>query len=310
MSTPQKALKIARGEAGYVEGRNNWTKYARDQWPDVQNQAWCGSFVGWCYWKAGFDMRGKVWVPYVPYIVAWAKKIGAWTTKSGTQKDGDLVVFNWGGRGAVDHVGIAWRDERPGVGYRSVEGNTSPSNKGSQGNGGGVYVRYRRRSDIAGWVRMDKVLAHYGVTTPKVPAGGTSVPAASKPAKPAAKGKVTVDGRLGRETAKEIQRQLNASPKTKRKLKIDGRLGTNTYKSLQEHLDGNVIDGLIENQSYKPTELGNGVGPHGWRFTGRGSKGSATIRRLQRHLGVKDVDGILYEGTTRAWQRALNAGKF
>lgn len=187
MSIPQKALTIARNEEGYVEGRNNWTKYARDQWPDVQNQAWCGSFAGWCFWKAGFDMRGKVWVPYVPYIVAWAKKIGAWTTKSGTQKDGDLVVFNWGGRGAVDHVGISWRDERPGVGYRSVEGNTSPSNKGSQGNGGGVYVRYRKRSDIAGWVQMDKVLAHYGVSVPSVAAGGASVPAASKPAaKPAA----------------------------------------------------------------------------------------------------------------------------
>src|SRR5699024_582845 len=127
------------------------------------------------------------------------------------------------------------------------------------------------------------------------------------PAKPS---KVGEDGRLGRETSSEIQRQLNASKKTKRKLKIDGRLGPDTYKSLQEHLGGNVIDGLIENQSYKPTELGNGVGPHGWQYTGRGSKGSATVRRLQRHLGVKDVDGILYEGTTTAWQKALNSGKF
>ena len=143
---------------------------------------------------------------------------------------------------------------------------------------------------------------------PSVPSGGTSAPKPSKPA--ASKGKVEVDGRLGRETAKEIQRQLNASKKTKRKLTVDGRLGTNTYKSLQEHLGGNVIDGFIENQSYKPTELGNGVGPHGWEYTGRGSKGSATVRRLQRHLGVKNVDGILYEGTTTAWQKALNSGKF
>lgn len=153
--------------------------------------------------------------------------------------------------------------------------------------------------------RLDK-LARGGT----ISGGGTSVPAPSKQSKPASKGKVAVDSRLGGETAKEIQRQLNASKKTKRKLKIDGRLGTDTYKSLQEHLGGNVIDGVIEHQSYKPTELGNGVGPHGWRFTGRGSKGSATIRRLQRHLGVKDVDGILYEGTTRAWQKALNAGTF
>ena len=296
MSIPQKALKIARGEAGYVEGRNNWTKYARDQWPDVQNQAWCGSFVGWCYWKAGFDMRGKVWVPYVPYIVAWAKKIGAWTTKSGTQKDGDLVVFNWGGRGAVDHVGISWRDERPGVGYRSVEGNTSPSNKGSQGNGGGVYVRYRRRSDIAGWVRMDKVLAHYGVTTPKVPAGGTSVPAA-KPAKPA---KLTEDGRLGISTVKALQSALG--------VKADGRACESTWKALQRKL-GTFVDGVVSNQSYRAKELGNGVVDRCWRFTGRGSKGSKMVVALQKKLGVK-ADGIWYESTTLALQKALNAGKF
>lgn len=296
MSIPQKALKIARGEAGYVEGRNNWTKYARDQWPDVQNQAWCGSFVGWCYWKAGFDMRGKVWVPYVPYIVAWAKKIGAWTTKSGTQKDGDLVVFNWGGRGAVDHVGISWRDERPGVGYRSVEGNTSPSNKGSQGNGGGVYVRYRRRSDIAGWVRMDKVLAHYGVTTPKVPAGGTSVPAA-KPAKPA---KLTEDGRLGISTVKALQSALG--------VKADGRACESTWKALQRKL-GTVVDGAVSHQSYRAKELGNGVVDRCWRFTGRGSKGSKMVVALQKKLGVK-ADGIWYESTTLALQKALNAGKF
>lgn len=139
-------------------------------------------------------------------------------------------------------------------------------------------------------------------------------PVAVKPSKPAvvkpvSKGKLVEDGRLGTVTSKDIQRALNSSPKTKRKLKIDGRLGPDSYKSLQEHLGGNVIDGLIENQSYRPTELGNGVGPHGWQFTGRGSKGSATIRRLQRHVGV-NADGILYEGTTRAVQRAINAGKF
>ena len=92
---------------------------------------------------------------------------------------------------------------------------------------------------------------------PGVSGGGTSAP---KPSKPAAKGKVGVDGRLGRETSREIQRQLNASKKTKRKLKIDGRLGPDTYKSLQEHLGGNVIDGLIENQSYKPRSEERRVG--------------------------------------------------
>lgn len=131
-------------------------------------------------------------------------------------------------------------------------------------------------------------------------------PVAVKPSKPAvvkpvSKGKLVEDGRLGTATSKAIQKILG--------VKQDGRLGPDTYKALQKHLGGNVIDGLIENQSYKPTELGNGVGPHGWQFTGRGSKGSATIRRLQRHVGV-NADGVLYEGTTKALQKALNNGKF
>lgn len=143
------------------------------------------------------------------------------------------------------------------------------------------------------------------------PVGGASVPVVKPAPKPAAKpvkgGGLVVDGRFGTATSKALQNHLNASGKTRRTLKVDGRLGTSTYKSLQEYLGGNVIDGLIENQSYKPTELGNGIGPHGWQFTGRGSKGSATVRRLQRHVGVK-ADGILYEGTTRAVQRWLNKG--
>ena len=136
---------------------------------------------------------------------------------------------------------------------------------------------------------------------PGVSGGGTSAPKPSKPASKPAKGKVEVDGRWGRETSKAVQKILG--------VKQDGRMGPDTYKALQKHLGGSVIDGLIENQSYRPTELGNGVGPHGWEFTGRGSKGSATIRRLQRHVGV-NADGILFEGTTRAVQRAINSGKF
>ena len=132
----------------------------------------------------------------------------------------------------------------------------------------------------------------------------------AQPSTPAKPSKIDEDGRMGRESARALQRVLNASPKTKRKLAVDGRLGPDTYKSLQEHLGGNVIDGFIAAQSYRPAELGNGIGPHGWEFTGRGSKGSATVRRIQRHVGVKDVDGIWYESTTKAVQRALNGGRF
>ena len=139
-----------------------------------------------------------------------------------------------------------------------------------------------------------------------MPSGGTSAP---KPSKPAVTkdGKLVEDGRWGTATTKRLQKLLGVEQ--------DGRMGPLTWKAVQRHLNkvrdsGITVDGLIENQSYKHSELGNGISPNGWQFTGRRSKGSKTIRGIQRRVGVKDVDGVLFEGTTRALQKALNSGKF
>ena len=145
-----------------------------------------------------------------------------------------------------------------------------------------------------------------GASVPSVPAGGASAPRPSKPAVTPS-GKLVEDGRWGVETTKVLQRLLNA--KTGSKLKIDGRTGPETWKALQRHLGHPVVDGLIEHQSYRHTELGNGISPNGWVFSGRKSKGSKTMRRLQAKVGVAQ-DGVVYEGTTKALQRAINAGKF
>lgn len=138
---------------------------------------------------------------------------------------------------------------------------------------------------------------------PSIPSGGTSVPVPAPPAL-TTDGKLTEDGRQGRESSKALQRFLNSRIKA-RTLKIDGRLGPKTYLSLQEYLEAPYRDGKISRQSYKPVELGNGIGPHGWDYTGRGSKGSQTVELLQAWVGVKQ-DGIWYEGTTAALQSKLN----
>lgn len=176
-SIQSKAVEIARGHVGYKEGKRNWSIFARDSFPTVQNQAWCGSFVGDVYKRAGFNIGAHVWVPYVPYVETWAKRIGAW--KTSRAQLGDLTVYGFG-KSSAQHIGIAWPDEGSSE-YRAVEGNTSSSNAGSQSNGDGVYVRYRRRAQIRGWVDMAKVLKHYGVTSP---APAPSKPAAT-PSKPA-----------------------------------------------------------------------------------------------------------------------------
>ena len=132
---------------------------------------------------------------------------------------------------------------------------------------------------------------------PGVSGGGTSAPAPSKPA--VSGGKLTVDGRLGTATVKALQKRLGVAQ--------DGRAGEDTWKALQRLL-GTPADGAVSHQSYRATELGNGVVPRAWRFTGRGSKGSKMVVALQKRVGVK-ADGIWYQSTTSALQRAINQGK-
>ena len=151
--------------------------------------------------------------------------------------------------------------------------------------------------------KIDRLARGVKPSVPPVSTGGASAPAP----KPAAPGKLVEDGRWGTATTSALQRLLNS--KTGSKLKIDGRTGPETWKALQRHLGHPVVDGVIEHQSYRHTELGNGISPNGWVFSGRKSKGSKTMRRLQAKVGVAQ-DGVVYEGTTKALQKALNGGKF
>lgn len=283
-----EVIRVARAEVGYQRKSNRWNKYADELYPTVQRQPYCGVGAAWAIYKAGVDVRGVVWMPYVPYIENWARKNGAWKTSG--QKDGDLVVFDWGGDGLADHVGISWRDEKA-KGYRSIEFNTSGSSAGSQSNGGGVHVRYRGRKSIRGWVDLDKLVAAAGAKTVHVKAEDK------------ASGAITVDGRIGRKTVQELQQRLKH---INSKLAVDGRAGEATWKVLQACL-GTFVDGVVDHQSYKATELGNGIVPgKNWDYDGRGAKGSNMVRALQRKLGI-EADGVWGEGTTRALQKAMNA---
>lgn len=232
---------------------------------------------------------------------AYANKHGLFFTENATDKDlaGLAKVFAWISKThgvPLTATGLSWPTSN--AAYRTAPQRMSFSKWNNyKGVCGHTHVPENDHWD-PGNFPITRLLALARGTSAPVASGGASKPA---PSKPAVSGKLVEDGRLGTATSKALQKILG--------VKRDGRLGPDTYKALQKHLGGNVIDGLIENQSYKPTELGNGVGPHGWQFTGRGSKGSATVRRLQRHVGVK-ADGIWYQGTTKALQKAINSGKF
>lgn len=149
--------------------------------------------------------------------------------------------------------------------------------------------------------RLDR-LARGTVAGVSGPVGGTSVPVV-KPAPKSSSGKLKVDGRFGHASVRALQEWLNEEHDAG--LVVDGKAGHSTWTALQ-HALGTPADGKVSNQSYRASELGNGI-TQGWDYDGRGASGSTMVRALQKRVGVK-ADGIWYEGTTAALQRALNAG--
>lgn len=105
-----------------------------------------------------------------------------------------------------------------------------------------------------------------------------------------------VDGRAGVLTISELQRRLGVT--------VDGRAAEQTWSALQDTL-GTPVDGVVSAQSYEAVEVGNGIVPRAWLFTGRGSSGSTMVRALQEQLSIT-VDGIWFEATTAALQTRLN----
>ena len=164
MATGADVIRIASGEVGYTEGRNNANKYAAEV-GHANHQAWCGTFTDAMLKRAGqLGEPSSVWTP--SGLQAY-RTAGRAIDRNGPVQPGDLVYFDWqGGTGSngVDHVGIVV-GTRPDGQVETIEGNTSPTNAGSQSNGGGVYRRVRPRSVIAGFGRP----AYTTAPTPRPP---------------------------------------------------------------------------------------------------------------------------------------------
>jgi cell wall-associated NlpC family hydrolase len=144
----------ARFELGYIEKNDNKTKYGA--WYGINGQPWCAIFVSWCYDKAGL----------VDKIAAQTKKGFAscdaglkWFAKKGKivpvgeAKKGDIVFFQFDTDAQPDHVGIVEKNMKRIKALKTIEGNTSPNNKSSQSNGGGVYQKKRSYATVMAVVR-------------------------------------------------------------------------------------------------------------------------------------------------------------
>lgn len=152
MTTASRMIRWAESQVGTVEGpRNNETVYGA--FTGYNFQPWCGSFIMY-----GFDQIGLKGEPssvYTPAGAAAYKVKRRWIDRNGPVQPGDIVFFDWGGStqtSLVDHVGLVVGVNSDGS-IQTIEGNTSPTDAGSQSNGGGVYRRVRPRRVIAGFGR-------------------------------------------------------------------------------------------------------------------------------------------------------------
>ena len=130
----EKVLTLARGEIGYHEQGNNWTKYAQDldrtNWYNgaKNGYAWCDVFVDWLFWKSFGDPLGREMICQPTgsagagclYSAQYYKAAGKWYTTN--PQPGDQIFFTYA-PSEYSHTGIV-ESVQNGV-VTTIEGNTS-----------------------------------------------------------------------------------------------------------------------------------------------------------------------------------------
>ena len=114
--------------------------------------AWCQYFANAVAVRGGAPQLKTGYTPYV--LRGNYRALGFEPLSLATAREGDMVFFKWPGvsHDPCDHVGVLLV-KGPGT-VTCLEGNTSSGNAGSQNNGGGVWIRTRSRSLVAGAVHV------------------------------------------------------------------------------------------------------------------------------------------------------------
>lgn len=152
----KKLINTAKNELNYLEkndannlddkytnaGSNNYTKYARDCFAELQGLSWCCMFVWWCFEKAYGSIYAKKLVgektAKCSIMQERMQKLGC--EKVEKPQVGDIVFFN----SPISHIGIVYSVGS--TSFTTIEGNTSQSKSVANvnevvANGGGVFIR-------------------------------------------------------------------------------------------------------------------------------------------------------------------------
>lgn len=119
----QAIVEVALAQLGNEGGQPYWSWYGFNG-----RVEWCACFVSWCADQCGYLESGII--PKFSLCsdgVNWFKGKGQWQDKNYEPQTGDLIFFDWGHDGSIDHVGIVEKCEN-GTVY-TVEGNSNDACK-------------------------------------------------------------------------------------------------------------------------------------------------------------------------------------
>lgn len=119
----QAIVEVALTQLGNEGGQPYWSWYGFGG-----RVEWCACFASWCADQCGYLESGII--PKFSLCsdgVNWFKGKGQWQDKNYEPKAGDLIFFDWGSDGSIDHVGIVEKCEN-GTVY-TVEGNSGDACK-------------------------------------------------------------------------------------------------------------------------------------------------------------------------------------
>lgn len=98
----QAIVQVALSQEGNVGGQPYWSWYGFHS-----RVEWCACFVSWCADQCGYIDEGIV--PKFSLCssgASWFARHGQFQDGSYVPAAGDIIFFDWGGNGDVDHVGI------------------------------------------------------------------------------------------------------------------------------------------------------------------------------------------------------------
>lgn len=111
-------VELALSQVGQQGGQPYWSWYGFNG-----RVEWCACFVSWCANECGYIEAGII--PKFSLCsdgVNWFKTQGQWQERNYEPMAGDIIFFDWGANGTIDHVGIVEYCENGVV--HTVEGNS------------------------------------------------------------------------------------------------------------------------------------------------------------------------------------------